>query len=117
MPDDQSKSSSDFSDGDEPKKRKKLTKKKFQKHIMMEETAEKENITENNAAESNVTESRKRKRNRKQWKENIIKKLKLQGKEYCNKGKKVPAKKVKEQCNCRRKCYQIFSLQKKTENI
>ncbi|KAK9873285.1 hypothetical protein WA026_021774 [Henosepilachna vigintioctopunctata] len=54
--------------------------------------------------------SRKHKINPSNWKENVSKQRKLQGKEYVTlKGKLIKAKRKKTPCNCRKKCFDLMS--------
>lgn len=54
--------------------------------------------------------SRKRKINSSNWKKNVSKQQKLQGKEYVTlKGKLIRAKRMKPPCNCRKKCFDLMS--------
>lgn len=56
------------------------------------------------------TDTKKRKRAPAIWEKNIRKGLKVHGKQYyTNKGKTIPERKLKDPCNCRKKCYEIFS--------
>lgn len=115
--------SSDSSSDSDVQQRKKKVTKKITSHVTAEESGEDQEIIEHGETkvDENETikktrgrkktkageETRKRKRDPNQWEKNIKKKLKTQGKEYYTvKGKKRPAKSVKEPCNCRRKCFE-----------
>ncbi|XP_056637703.1 uncharacterized protein LOC130445840 [Diorhabda sublineata] len=53
---------------------------------------------------------RKRKMNSSNWKKNVSKQRKLQGKEYATlRGKLIRAKRMKPPCNCRKKCFDLMS--------
>lgn len=124
------------SDSDDQQGRNKFTKKVIS-HITAEEIVEEQEMIDDGEAnldldnvENNEVvkksrgrkktkvgeETKKRKRDPKHWEKNIRKRLKVQGKEYYTlKGKKKPERKIKEPCDCRKKCFEKFSPAEREE--
>lgn len=70
----------------------------------------------NKELENTVREPKKRGINSINYKRNVMKRAKLQGKEHINySGKAVPAKSTGEPCTCKLKCFASISEEEKVE--